>query len=190
MPIPYDKLTYNDILHNQAAYEHFDKAGRGLFADWDIIGFEKAVLGCENNHYLFMAEQIMKAPNLFGDLDKTMPFLRFKEKGQHYGYELFLSPPKNWGSRGAPLWWAYAARQFTYDKLPMDEQFFFKKYKSILQEFGMKFYGNRYVYIERFAAGGMSSGMVGEEFVRQAWYELILRNRLYRTDEVASDTLY
>ena len=22
-------------------------------------------------------------------------------------YELFLSPPKNWGSRGAPLWWAY-----------------------------------------------------------------------------------
>ena len=130
MPIPYDKLTYNDILHHQAAYECFDKAGKELFPDWDIIGFEKAVLGCGDNHYLFMAEQIKKVPHLFGDLDETMPFLRFREEGQHYGYELFLSPPKHWGSRGAPLWWAYAARKFTYDKLPMDEQFFYEKYKS------------------------------------------------------------
>lgn len=190
MPIPYDKLTYNDILHNQAAYERFDKAGKELFSDWDIIGFEKAALGCGDNHYLFMAEQIKKVPHLFGDLDKTMPFLRFREKGQHYGYELFLSPPKNWGSRGAPLWWAYAARKFTYDKLPMDEQFFYEKYKSIVQEFGMRIYSNHLVYIERFAAGGMSSGVVGEEFVRQGWYELRRRNRLYQSDEVASDTLY
>ena len=50
MPIPYDKLTYNDILHHQAAYECFDKAGKELFPDWDIIGFEKAVLGCGDNH--------------------------------------------------------------------------------------------------------------------------------------------
>ena len=97
-----------------------------------------------------MAEQIKKVPHLFGDLDETMPFLRFREEGQHYGYELFLSPPKHWGSRGAPLWWAYAARKFTYDKLPMDEQFFYEKYKSIVQEFGMKIYSNhlRSVYKE------------------------------------------
>lgn len=44
MPIPYDKLTYNDILHHQAAYECFDKAGKELFPEWNIIGFEKAVL--------------------------------------------------------------------------------------------------------------------------------------------------
>ena len=31
MPIPYDKLTYNDILHNQAAYERFDSVGKELF---------------------------------------------------------------------------------------------------------------------------------------------------------------
>lgn len=85
---------------------------------------------------------------------------------------------------------AYAARKFTYDKLPMDEQFFYEKYKSIVQEFGMRIYSNQLVYIERFAAGGMSSGVVGEEFVRQGWYKLRRRNRLYRSDEVASDTLY
>lgn len=62
--------------------------------------------------------------------------------------------------------------------------------KNIVQEFGMRIYSNHIVYIERFAAGGMSSGVVGEEFVRQGWYELRRRNRLYRSDEVASDTLY
>lgn len=156
----------------------------------EVTAFANSKAWWKCNHYLFMAEQIKKVPHLFGDLDKTMPFLRFREKGQHYGYELFLSPPKNWGSRGAPLWWAYAARKFSYDKLPMDEQFFYEKYKSIVQEFGMRIYSNHLVYIERFAAGGMSSGVVGEEFVRQGWYELRRRNRLYRSDEVASDTLY
>ena len=36
------------------------------------------------------------------------------------------------------------------DKLPMDEQFFYEKYKSIVQEFGMKIYSNhlRSVYKE------------------------------------------
>ena len=29
--LPYDKLTYNDILHNQAAYERFDSVGKELF---------------------------------------------------------------------------------------------------------------------------------------------------------------
>ena len=82
MPIPYDKLTYNDILHHQAAYECFDKAGKELFPEWNIIGFEKAVLGCGDNHYLFMAEQIKKVPHLFGDLDETMPFLRFRDVGR------------------------------------------------------------------------------------------------------------
>ena len=36
------------------------------------------------------------------------------------------------------------------DKLPMDEQFFYEKYKSIVQEFGMRIYSNqlRSVYKE------------------------------------------
>ena len=72
----------------------------------------------------------------------------------------------------------------------MDEQFFYEKYKSIVQEFGMRIYSNQLVYIERFAAGGMSSGMVGEEFVREGWYDVRRRNRLYQYDKVVSQTLY
>lgn len=190
MPIPFHKLSYKDILHHQAAYDCFDEAGKRLFPDWDIIGFEKAVLGCGDMRYLQMAEKIKKEPNLYGDLDKTMPFLRFREKGQHYGYELFLSPPAFWGSRGAPFWWAYTARQFTFDKLPMDEGYFYQKYKGIAREFGLKIDNNNYVEIERFAAGGMSSGVVGEQFVRQGWYDVRRRNRLYTQKIQLADYLY
>ena len=50
MSIPYEKLTYRDILHHKAAYECFDEIGKKKFENWDIVGFEKAVLGCGVNN--------------------------------------------------------------------------------------------------------------------------------------------
>jgi hypothetical protein len=180
MPILYNQLTYKDILYHQAAYDCFDKAGRELFSDWNMIEFEKAVLGCGDDQYLFMAKKIKEIPNLFGDLDSTMPFLHFGEVGQHYGYELFLSPPSYWGSRGAPLWWAYAARKFTFDKLPIEEKTLYKKYDGIAKEFGLDMNHAGTVFVERFDAGGMSSGVVGEKFIYDGWCEIQHRNRLYQ----------
>ena len=75
MPVPYEKLTVKDILYHQAAYDCFDDCGRQLFDGWDIIGLEKAALGCGDNHYLYMAEQIRNNPGLFNDLNERMPFL-------------------------------------------------------------------------------------------------------------------
>ena len=179
MPIPFEKLTYTDILHHQLAYDCFDEVGKSLFKEWDIVGFEKAVLGCGDNHYLFMAEKIKNTPNLYGELNVTMPFLRFREEGQHYGYELFLSPPPFWGSRGAPLWWAYVARKLTQFTLPMDEQELYDLYNDAAKEFGINIKHDEPYYIQRFAAGGMSSGVVTGEFVRKGWYVIRDRNRLY-----------
>ena len=184
MPIPYENLTYNDILHHQAAYEIFDQCGKTLFTDWNIIGFEKAVLGDGDTRYLTMAEKIKETENLFVNLNKAMPFLHFREQGQHYGYELFLSQPSNWESRGAPLWWAYVARKFTYEKLQMDEEVLYQKYESIAKEFGLSINGNHYQYIERFAAGGMSSGIVTEHFVQEGWKSIKRRNRLYKKNKL------
>ena len=113
-------------------------------------------------------------------LDETMPFLKFGEKGQHYAYELFLSPPLHWASRGAPFFWAYTARQFTYDNLPMDEVEFVGKYKKIVNELNIPYGQDEYVYIEKFAAGGMSSGMVGGIFVKDALDVLCCRLRKYK----------
>ena len=190
MPILYENLTYNDILHHKAAYECFDEIGKKKFENWDIVEFEKAVLGCGDTYYLYLAEQIKNEPDLFGRLNDEMPFLKFRENGQHYAYELFLSPPKFWGSRGAPLYWAYVAREFTYDKLPMDETLLYEKYLSIAQKFGIKMkYENKY-YIERFAAGGMSSGVVTSEFVRKGWYTIRNRNRLYFEEPKPKNDVY
>lgn len=190
MPVPFEKLTYTDILHHQSAYDCFDEVGKSLFQEWDIVGFEKAVLGCGDNHFLYMAEKIKETPNLFGELNTTMPFLRFREEGQHYGYELFLSPPPYWGSRGAPLWWAYVARKLTKYTLPMDEQELFDLYNEAAKEFGINMKYDEHYYIKRFAAGGMSSGVVTGEFVRKGWYVIRDRNRLYSKPIDKSSDLY
>lgn len=190
MPVLYENLTYNDILHHQAAYECFDRAGKEMFEDWDIIGFEKAILGCRDDHYLYMAEQIKKTHDLYGELDEKMPFLKFRENGPHYAYELFLSPPKFWGSRGAPLYWAYVARMFTYDKLPMAEDLLYEKYLSIAKSFGINIRYQESCYIERFAAGGMSSGIVTSEFVRKGWQTIRNRNRRYFTETKPGNIIY
>lgn len=180
MPIPYEKLTYTDILHHKYAYELFDRAGKTLYDDWDIIEFEKAVLGCGDPCLLRMAEKIKETPNLFGDLNTTMPFLKFREEGQHYGYELFLSPPPYWGSRGAPLWWAYVARKLTPYTLPINEKELLDLYSGAAKEFNIDMRCDEPYYIERFAAGGMSSGVVTGAFVRNSWRVVQKRNHLYK----------
>lgn len=180
MPIPYEKLQLKDILCHQATYEYFDDCGKNLFDEWDIQGLEKAVLGRGDNHFLYMAEKIRETPTLYHELSETMPFLKFNESGQHYGYELFFSDPPFWGSRVAPLLWAYAARQFTYDKLPMDKALLKEKYLYIVADFHMPTDGDEYVYIERFAAGGMSSVVVGSRFIRESLSILLKRNMKYR----------
>lgn len=190
MPIPYEKLKYEDILCHQEAYNYFDDAGHHLFSDWDMNEFEKAVLGAGNARYLAMAEGIMKIPTLFHNLNAEMPFLKFREEGQHYGYELFLTPPSSWCSRGAPFWWAYAARQFTYDKLPMDEKYLYNKYKEIAKKFGLKTYGCGYAHIPQFSAGGMSSGVVTNEFVSLGLRTLKKRNSLYLISDTEPPAIY
>lgn len=179
MPIPYEELKYKDILHHQGAYECFDKAGTQMFSDWNMVAFEKAVLGCGESRFLNMAEKIKNVPKLFDDLNEKMPFLKFKEYGQHYAYELFLSPPKFWGSRGAPLYWAYVSRNFTYDKLPMNESLIYEKYLCVADKFEIDINSKDNYYIERFSAGGMSSGIVTGEFVRNGWETIKNRNKLY-----------
>lgn len=109
-----------------------------------------------------------------------MPFLKFGEEGTHHAYEMFLSDPCGWGSRGAPLFWAYASRAFTYDALPMDPSPLKEKYLGIAKSFGIPASGDEYVHIDRFASGGLSSGMIGGSFIEESLKTLLRRNELYR----------
>lgn len=190
MPVRFEKLKYEDILCHQKAYDCFNTAGRWLFEDWDMVGFEKAVLCDVDPRYLQMAEKISSVPELYGDLNEKMPFLRFREEGQHYGYELFLVPPPYWGSPNACLWWAYAARKFTFEKLPMSERLLYEKYKAIAAEFGLNMRGYDHAYVQRFAVGEFDLGRICEDFIQQGWYTVRHRNRLYQEDKCEAGELY
>lgn len=180
MPIHYENIPYQQLLCNQRAYELIDKAGCAYFSNWNMDEFEKAILGMGSTGYICNEQDHKAVMGALAELDEKMPFLKFGEDGQHYAYELFLSPPNSWGSRGATFFWAYTARQFTDDKLPMSQERFAKKYKEIVELLHIPFGRDEYVYIEQFAAGGMSSGMVGGLFVEQALQILCKRLQKYK----------
>ena len=178
MPVPFRKVPIEQLLHHEAAYQIINIAGNLRYDDWDIIEFEKGILGCDGRHYYSTAEEEQELFRPLLVLDHIMPFLRFKENGQHYGYELILSLPK-WHLRGDPFFWAYTARRFTYDKLPMSADEFTRKYMSIVQDLGIPYGKDEWCRIERFSAGGMSSGCVHGEFVKEALAALLSRLEKY-----------
>lgn len=179
MPVSYETIPFEQLLGHQAAYDLIDDAGRDRFEDWDILEFEKSTLGAGSTVYIRNDEDHKAIVERLKPLNDAMPFLKCGELGQHYAYELFLSPPENWVSRGAPFFWAYVARQFTFDKLPMTETEFKEKYMTIVKALGVPFGKEEYVHIKRFAAGGMSSGMVGGLFVQEALGTLLRRLKKY-----------
>ena len=181
MPIPYEKLDFKTLFHNQAAYERIDSVGKKLHPKWNIVEFEKTLFGAGENHFFKAGqEEVLKAE--LSDLNEVMPFLKFGESGQHYAYELFLSDPdRGWGARGMPFLWAYMARQFTFDKLPMSEVAITEKAKEILHSLSINEFSEESVYIERFAAGGMSSGHVNGKYFWECFLPIILRrSKLYK----------
>lgn len=175
------KLSLKELLYEKETYEILEDTAMHLYNDFSMGQLEGAVLGggeycpgIENN------ELISKARMRLDGLDKRKPFLKFGEPGQHYANELFLSQPCNWGSRGAPFFWAYMARIFSYDELPLSADVFRKKYMLELEKLGIPYGVYEYVHISLFAHGGMSSGMVGGMFVANALDVLLQRLELYK----------
>lgn len=181
MSISYTELEPRVLLHNQLSYDAIVRVGSSYQAGWKIEDVEPSAIFDDFRGELF------SEPRASADLkreltvlDRTFPFLRFGEEGRHFAYELFLSPPCGWGSRGAPFFWTYAARQFTFDELPMPKARLERKYRAIVSAFGIPFGVDDYVYVEGFARGGMSSGMVGGLFVKEGLKILKRRMDLYR----------
>lgn len=178
MPIPRKKLKIEILLHEHASYEILKKAGESNFADWTI---DKLEGHCFGNDYgpnrQYSAETLIPlAEDYLNDLDVKKPFLRFGETGQHYANELFLSEPGFWGSRGAPFAWIELARAFSNDKLPMDKSDFIEKFNRLFKELtGIEVGTDEYVYVEKYAHGGMSSGRVGGVFALESLNVLLRR---------------
>jgi len=178
MPIPFRSVPMEQLLHHEAAYQLLNISGKLSYEDWDIKEFEKGILGCDGRHYYSTSEEEQELLRPLIVLDHIMPFLRFQEAGQHHAYELFLSHPR-WHLRGDPFFWAYAARSFTYDKLPMSPDRFSRKYMSIVRELGIPYGEDKWCHIDQFSAGGMSSGCVHGMFVEEAHKLLLSRLEKY-----------
>lgn len=181
MPVPYGELEFDILLKNQLAYDLVDSAGRELYRDWDILKFEKSVYGGDFTKWFFDDEDKAFLTKRLAKLDQSRPFLRFREAGTHYANELFFSDPDcGWGLRGMPFFWAYAARQFTFDELPTSPGSVERKYRRIAEGLGVTFGGDDLTFIDRFAGGGMSSGCVDGKTVAEAAKTLVRRVGLYR----------
>lgn len=179
MPIPYRKLSIDQLLCHDGAYKLMDIAGHLRFENWNIQQFEKGYLGCEGIQYIRNDEDTQALLLPLATLDMMMPLLRYNEDGQHYAYELFLSIPDHWGARGDPFFWTYTSRRFTYDHLPMSSEAFSRKYMSIVQELNIPYGTNDSVYIDMFAAGGMTNGQVSGIFAKEAHEFLLTRLKKY-----------
>lgn len=182
MPISFREVPLEKLILHEAAYQLINISGHLQYPDWDIAEFEKGLIGCDGRHYISSQEERDELLKPLIVLDYAMPFRKYREAGQHYAYELFLTLPEQWHTRGGPFFWAYTARQFTYDKLPMDERDFTRKYMSIVDEFGIPYGKNGKdgsVYIDRFAAGGISSGVVSGAFVAEVHQLLLKRLKKY-----------
>lgn len=178
--IPFEKLDFDKLFHHQAAYERIDAVGKTLLPEWDIIEFEKSLFGACGTHFFARGKDDVLKRNL-SELDTIMPFLKFGAPGQHYGYELFLSPPPGWGTRAMPFLWAYMARQFTYDKLPMSAEVITEKIRDVLHSLGIDETSDECVYIERFDSGGMSRGQIyGKYFWDHLLPVILHRSKLYK----------
>ena len=88
MPIPYSKIPLNQLLMHQGAYDLIDEVGSKMYPDWDIAEFEKMVLGNEGIKYIKNKHEETEILDSLSLLDDKMPFLKFREEGQHYAYEL------------------------------------------------------------------------------------------------------
>lgn len=85
--------------------------------------------------------------------------------------KIFEKRPERWGHRGDPYLWGDLEKHFLMIPLPYSEEEFIKEMNRIFEELtGHKLESNDSIYISSYSHGGMSSGMISQEF----WYKTAL----------------
>lgn len=187
MPISYSELSFRELLHHQGAYDRINTAGLELISEWDMVSFERTVFGDKQAFYTPEQEAMLKA--CLRDLDTQMPYVLYRDPGVHYGYELFLVPQMDLGCQ-CPMFWAYLARAFTYDTLPMNEAYLEEKYKKLCSEFGINIKYNSGKYVERFDNEIRGERNLDGQALRWGWYTIRDRNRFLQSNPEVVPDLY
>lgn len=185
MAISFCDMDFKYLLRNQATYARLNDAGKRLFPDWDMERFEKYLYGLGEYRYLENVQtSVLKSSVKV--LDEAMPYLFYGEEGQHYGYELFMINP-NFRKDFNPLFWAYMARKFTFEKLPMDEEYLIERYIQGCLELGIKFHSYGETVVKSFSAGYHGTDIISGRLVHDVLYTIKRRNKAFLLQNVPSE---
>ena len=194
-PLSYTELSTYQLLCIKDVYQLIDTICADKYADWNIIDFEKAVVS--NKYPNSYDEQSVRTAieSSLLRLDSEKPRKRYLEQGKHYAYELFLYLPEQFRFDEQPykLFWAYMAREFSNNELPIEKKQFRERYIAVLKKFNMRLYSNRTLYVKRFSVKTRYGEQMEleERDIRNAFSTLEGRNQAYtrKYDRIA-DTAY
>lgn len=194
-PLSYTELSTFQLLCIKDVYQLIDTICADKYADWNIIDFEKAVVS--NKYPNSYDEQSVRTAieSSLLRLDSEKPRKRYLEQGKHYAYELFLYLPEQFRFDEQPykLFWAYMAREFSNNELPIEKKQFRERYIAVLKQFNMRLYSNRTLYVKRFSVKTRYGEQMEleERDIRNAFSTLEGRNQAYtRKYECIGETAY
>lgn len=176
LPIKRINLTMNVLLKEQESYDILSRKISEINEPFTMREVEGSTFGEPSIPQRKLENLIHECKNEFAVLDRFKPIYESTERGKHFACELFFEDPSGWGSRWAPFIWAYCARHFSNDILPMDNNFLIEKYYKFFLELGIPIDGEDSAFVEQFAWSGMSSGVVNGFFAKESLKSLILRN--------------
>ena len=182
MPISYTQLSTYNLLLDKSTYNLIDTVCKVKFADWDIVAFERAILG-ENSQASYSEAAVRNAIyEQLLDLDKAKPSLLYLEQGNHYATEIFRIVPETIYPRESfKMFWSHISRVFSDYVLPIDKYEFRKVFLSELEKLGIRQQTNRDYYISQFTVRNTfgNEGMLNAKDIREAMYTVEARNQAF-----------
>ncbi|MDR7240513.1 hypothetical protein [Neobacillus drentensis] len=88
----------------------------------------------------------------------------------HVG-RIFKERPESWGYRGDPYLWEDLEKHFSTISIPLSEEdFIMEMHLNFEKLTGSKLESDDNIHISRYSHGGMSSGMISQEY----WHKNVL----------------
>ncbi len=101
---------------------------------------------------------------------------------------IFEERPQKWGLRGDPYLWDDLRRYFEYIHTPLTEEAFkLEFYKAFLELTGSTL-DEEYIFVPKYAHGGLSSGMVSGKFWSETALPMLIQ-RLNQYQQIFSEYL-
>lgn len=194
MPISFKSLSIHQLLRHKRSYELIDEVCRNTIPNWDIWRFEREIYSYRIDTRSAVAQVMSLVAPRLDELDANYPILRYLEKGEHRGHELFLTSPIIQSVYGSDyVFWNIAAREFSDDILPIDEKEMRNRIIALYNRFGFNFNNYGAYYSASFALndGDSYDGYVATGDVRRLLKIAENRNKGFKQRmDVDADSLY